>query len=225
MLNKDTSLGIIHPESALAHKYLDGLKGIEIGAASYQPFGLNSLNVSTSDLLDRARFDGIQRMVCGSVVPVDIYAEADEIPVEDHSQDFIVASHVIEHTSNPIKVFLEWKRILKVGGYIFMIFPKRESPYGDQKRHITPLDDYISAYLGNWNNTMAYDFMSDRPSKEFDVMRGHIWVFDLWHMLKLIQWCNGEIDLNMDRLKWKLIEAHETDDTDGTGHMVLLQQC
>ena len=31
-------------ESALAHKYLDGLKGLEIGASAHNPFGLDTVN-------------------------------------------------------------------------------------------------------------------------------------------------------------------------------------
>ena len=40
---------IMHPESKFAHKLLDGLRGIEIGASSYSPFGLKTLNVDFSD--------------------------------------------------------------------------------------------------------------------------------------------------------------------------------
>ena len=32
-------------ESAIAHKYLDGLKGIEIGGSAHNPFGLDTINV------------------------------------------------------------------------------------------------------------------------------------------------------------------------------------
>ena len=37
------------PESALAHKYLDGLKGIEIGGSAHNPFGLDTINVDYTD--------------------------------------------------------------------------------------------------------------------------------------------------------------------------------
>jgi hypothetical protein len=32
-------------ESDIAHQYLDGLKGIEIGGAAHNPFGLDTINV------------------------------------------------------------------------------------------------------------------------------------------------------------------------------------
>lgn len=45
-VHPENSLRVVHPESQLAHRYLDGLQGIEIGAAAYAPFGLDSLNIS-----------------------------------------------------------------------------------------------------------------------------------------------------------------------------------
>lgn len=41
-----------HPESPLAHKFLDGLTGIEIGAAAYAPFGVNAKNVGLTKEMD-----------------------------------------------------------------------------------------------------------------------------------------------------------------------------
>ena len=215
---KDT-LNVIHPESFLAHRYLDGLTGIEIGAASYQPFGLNSLNVSTGDPADRERYKAIQLAVCGSYVTVDIEAEADDIPIMDRSVDFVVASHVLEHTSNPLATLSEWDRVVRPGGYVFLIVPKRESPYGDSHRRISPIQDFLSAYDQSWDNQQAYDFMYDRPTSEFDIMRGHIWVFDLYTLIGLVAFCNVNNFFN-----WKLLEAHETDDTDHTGHMAIWQK-
>ena len=39
-------------ESALAHEYLDGLSGIEIGGSSHNSFGLDTKNVDYTDSLD-----------------------------------------------------------------------------------------------------------------------------------------------------------------------------
>ncbi len=36
-------------ESQLAHKYLDGLKGLEIGGSEHNSFGLDTLNVDYTD--------------------------------------------------------------------------------------------------------------------------------------------------------------------------------
>ena len=39
------------PESKIAHQYLDHLKGIEIGEAAHNAFGLNTINVDDLDRL------------------------------------------------------------------------------------------------------------------------------------------------------------------------------
>lgn len=46
------------PESKLAHKLLDGMKGIEIGASLHNPFCLDTLNVDYTDQMD------VFRQVC-----------------------------------------------------------------------------------------------------------------------------------------------------------------
>ena len=40
---------VIFPEHRLAHELLDGLSGLEIGAAAYNPFGLKTRNVASPE--------------------------------------------------------------------------------------------------------------------------------------------------------------------------------
>ena len=47
-----------------------------------------------------------------------IWATADGIPVAGDSEDFVVSSHVVEHLPNMVKAFLEWNRIVRIGGLI-----------------------------------------------------------------------------------------------------------
>lgn len=156
--------------------------------------------------------------VCGSYITVDIEAEADDLPLDDHSLDFVVASHVFEHTSNPIKTLMEWDRVLKSGGFLFLIVPKRDAPYGDSHREITPINHLVTAYMDSWTNADAHRNKWDRPAKEFDVMRGHVWVFDLLSLCNLLWYTN-----KYHKTHWGLVEAHETDDTDSTGHMAIFR--
>lgn len=211
-------LNIIHPESELAHKYLDGLRGIEIGAASYQPFGLNTININTPDPTDRAHYNGVEEYVSGHIVSIHIYAEADRLPLASNSTNFLVASHVLEHCSSPINVLIEWDRVIRDGGYLFLIVPKREAPYGDQDRRISSIEVIRKAYLDSWTNEQAFNFTPDFPSPEFRRWRGHVWVFDLLSLCSLIHFMNGIGS------RWIIVEAKETDDTDGTGHLLLLEK-
>lgn len=203
----------LKPESAIAHQHLDGLKGVEIGPAAYQPFGLNALAVSTGDPQEREFYRNIELLVCGAYVEIDAFAEADALPFADNSQDFVLSSHVIEHVSNPIAAFIEWNRVVRDGGYIYMIFPHaRGLPYGDEHRVITPMQYFFRAYFEQWTNEQAFDRVPDRPTRQ----RGHFWVFTLQSMEYLIEACNLVFDM-----MWELEEFEETDDAAGEGHLVL----
>ena len=82
------------------------------------------------------------------VVPaaVDIPAAADNIPVPDRSEDFIITSHLVEHLPNLAAAFLEWNRILRDGGYVFMIVPLRGALPADESRELTSLSHFIEDY-------------------------------------------------------------------------------
>ena len=41
-------------DSQLAHKYLDGLKGLEIGGSAHNPFNLDTLNVDYTDDIEHS---------------------------------------------------------------------------------------------------------------------------------------------------------------------------
>ncbi|MHB8057203.1 MAG: FkbM family methyltransferase [Desulfuromonadaceae bacterium] len=124
---------LVFQESRLAHQLLDGLKGLEIGASAHNPFGLNTRNVGLY-------IDGYiheQMGYCGRAVAIDIEAPAHAIPLPDESEDFIVSSHVVEHCPDLIRSFLEWFRIVRPGGYLFMIVPHRNASSADVGRPLT----------------------------------------------------------------------------------------
>src|SRR5262245_22684849 len=98
-----SSAPVVFPEHWLAHELLDGLIGLEIGAASHNPFGLSTRNVASPEgsefYADEQRAMGVEP------APVDIWALGDRIPVPDRSEDFILSSHVLEHLPND-----SWRR-------------------------------------------------------------------------------------------------------------------
>jgi glycosyltransferase involved in cell wall biosynthesis/SAM-dependent methyltransferase len=106
----------IFREHALAHQLLDGLTGLEIGAAAHNPFGLRTRNVAHPEA-DEFYVEPSHREI---IVPaaVDIWAPGDNIPVPDRSEDFVISSHLVEHLPNLIAAFIEWNRILRDGGYV-----------------------------------------------------------------------------------------------------------
>lgn len=134
------------PESALAHELLDGLVVLEIGGAAHNAFGLDTVNVDRVHHTDPA-FEPYaleQVRLCGEVMPVDIVAPGDCIPVPDQSFDAVISSHVIEHFYDPISAIKEWMRISRQ--YIFMIVPHRDALESDKEKPLTDLAEHIWRY-------------------------------------------------------------------------------
>ena len=132
----------IFRESQLAHRYLDGLQGIEIGGSSHNSFGLNTLNIDNQEAV--ALYNGSQMQLAGWVLAVDVAAEAHALPFKDNQWDFVLSSHVLEHVFNPLKTLREWWRVTRSGGYIFTVFPHRDRCAFDSEQSITQLDELIS---------------------------------------------------------------------------------
>lgn len=136
-------------ESPLAHQLLDGLIGLEVGGAAHNAFGLDTLNVDRVHHTDLS-FEPYaleQVRLCGEVMPVDIVAPGDKIPVKDKSFDFVISSHVIEHFFDPISAIKEWMRISRQ--YIFMIVPQRDALESDRDKPLTELAEHVERYVNH----------------------------------------------------------------------------
>lgn len=154
-------------ESKLAHHYLDGLKGIEIGGSAHNPFGLDTINVDyCDDMTTSFKLEEIQ--LAGYARPVDVVAPGDNLPFPDESYDFIVSSHVIEHFYNPMKTLREWMRVIKPGGYLFIICPHKDRTF-DSNRPRTTVQELIRRDHGrspkvddhqHWSVFITQDFLS-----------------------------------------------------------------
>lgn len=132
------------PESAMAHRYLDGLRGIEIGGSAHNPFGLNTLNVDcTADM--NTVFKQAEQELCGEKLPVDVESRGDELPFKDAQWDFVVSSHVIEHFFDPIKALREWVRVSRK--WVFVICPQPTALPSDQNKPLTPLAELWYRHL------------------------------------------------------------------------------
>jgi len=159
-------------ESALAHKYLDGLKGVEIGGAAHNPFGLDTINV---DILPESVYQQKQIEIGLEPMKIDVVASGDDLPFDDKSYDFVISSHVIEHFYDPIKALLEWHRV--ASKYIFIICPHKDRMFDRDKetttlyelllRHDTPVENEQHDHQSFWN-TLA--FIELCVYLEFDVV-------------------------------------------------------
>lgn len=190
-------------ESELAHKYCKG-KGIELGAASHNPFNLAKCK-NVAPICDQTFYEQAQRDMGEEPVKIDYHGTADNIPVSDESKDYIVSSHVVEHIPDLIGAFLEWNRVLKNEGIIFTIFPKRNALPSDVGRPLSTIEEIEKNHIpGNKGKVDEHN---------------HIWVFSLHSFIDLIVHCNHEY-----KLGWKILEVLETDDKAGNGHCVICQK-
>lgn len=63
----------------------------------------------------------------------------------DESQDFVIASHVIEHLANPLAMLVDIHRVLRTGGLLVLLVPDRHSTF-DRDRPPTPLAHLVDEY-------------------------------------------------------------------------------
>jgi SAM-dependent methyltransferase len=129
-------------DSALAHRWLDGLEGVEIGGAAHNDFHLDTLNVDRYPAEDTI-FKREERFQCGRAMLVDVVAPGHELPFDDGAFDFVLASHVIEHFFDPIRALEEWRRIAR--RYIFLVIPHRDRTF-DRDRPLTPLHELVERH-------------------------------------------------------------------------------
>ena len=183
-------------ESALAHQLLDGLEGIEIGGSAHNAFGLKTRNVDYTGSMDTV-FKQQEIKLCGEAMPVDIVAPGDKLPIEDRSVDFVISSHAIEHFSDPIKALKEWYRVVKPGGYLYIIAPHKERTF-DKDRDRTPLSELIERH---------------RSGIGPDPNGPHCSVWITADFVELVKY-----------LGWEMVAVQDVDDKVGNGFAVVIRK-
>jgi SAM-dependent methyltransferase len=63
----------------------------------------------------------------------------------DGSQDFVIASHILEHLANPLAMVVDIHRVLRPGGLLVLILPDRHVTF-DQERPPTSLAHVVDEY-------------------------------------------------------------------------------
>lgn len=76
--------------------------------------------------------------------------------IEDESQDFVIANHMLEHCINPIGTLRNFLRVLRPGGLLFLALPDKRFSF-DRERPITPFSH------------IADDFRIDRKVEDLSV--------------------------------------------------------
>lgn len=130
----------------LATRYLDGLTGVEIGAAAHNRYPVDAFNVDlTTD--PHPNYIEEQRRLAGRVATVHVVAAGDKLPLADKSIDFVLASHVIEHFPDPIRALLEWDRVAT--RYLFLVVPHRDRTF-DAERPLTSTEELLDRHAAGF---------------------------------------------------------------------------
>lgn len=73
-------------------------------------------------------------------------AEATDLAfIADSTYDFVLSSHMLEHSANPLKALHEWLRILKPGGTLLLVLPHRDGTF-DHRRPVTALQHLVEDF-------------------------------------------------------------------------------
>jgi ubiquinone/menaquinone biosynthesis C-methylase UbiE len=131
----------------LFRPYLHG-SGIELGAL-HAPFRVPRTACVT--YVDRLPADELRQhypeLSAQPFVAVDVVDDAETLEViASSSQNFVIASHVLEHCEDPIGALCNWLRVLKPGGAVMLAVPDKRYTF-DTRRPITPLAHVIRDHV------------------------------------------------------------------------------
>jgi SAM-dependent methyltransferase len=118
----------------------------------------------------------------------DYYGHACALPFHDHSLDYVVASHVLEHVANPIAALAEWYRVVRPGGILYLVVPDRRATW-EHRRPLTPVahffEDYARGttacdathidefvYEADWSRYSPETPPDEVPAKQAELARG-----------------------------------------------------
>jgi SAM-dependent methyltransferase len=124
--------------------------GLEIGGPSdnFRPTGFVSV-YTVANRIDNINFASQttweNSIVAGNTFRFDkrkepgkqFICEATDLSIiPSSSYDFLLSSHTLEHTANPILALKEWMRVVKNGGHLLVALPDKEKCF-DHRRPVT----------------------------------------------------------------------------------------
>ncbi len=131
--------------------------------------------------------------------------------VADASCAFVLSSHMLEHTADPLRALAEWARVLKPGGLLILVVPHRDATF-DHRRPVTTLEHLIGDFerrIGEDDLTHLPEILAlhdverdpgagdasafrERAARNAAVRSLHHHVFDARLALAVVRWCGME---------------------------------
>lgn len=169
-------------------KFFQGMEGLEIGGPSsiFSDRGLMPI-YSSMKTLDGVNF-AASTVWTGEIVEDKgflvegrrvgrqfIFDAVDCRPIAGSRYDFVLSSNNIEHLANPLKAIEQWLSVLKPGGVLVLIAPRKESNF-DHRREIVSFDHLLCDYQNDTDEgdlthleeiLERHDLKLDRPAGSF----------------------------------------------------------
>jgi len=133
-----------------------GARGFEIGGPS-QIFGpegllpvyplvasLDNANFAAQTIWEGSIEEGFTFVFDPSKPPgrAHICEATDLAPVASQSYDLVLSSHTLEHVANPLRALREWLRVLRPGGALVLVLPRRDATF-DHRRPVTTFEHLL----------------------------------------------------------------------------------
>jgi SAM-dependent methyltransferase len=159
----------------LLGRHLAG-SGVEIGPG-HHPFPVAFPGVTVA-YLDRWKPEENQNLF-PELGPEAVFSAPDYVcnldleglkPLADTSQDFVIASHVLEHVAEPIGLIDEMHRVLKPGGVALVLLPDRRRTF-DRRRRPTQLEHLVAEFeagVTEVDDDHIRDFLEGVGGPDFD---------------------------------------------------------
>ncbi len=113
------------PRAMLAGRLGSDALGLEIGAHARPVPGVTPYYTDAA-----ADF-------AGTAGRVDFLSDAVALPLADGTLDYLCSSHVLEHLPDPLAALHEWHRVLRPGGWLYLVVPDQRYTF-DHPRATTP---------------------------------------------------------------------------------------
>ncbi len=139
-------IGHTRKRKRMACKWLQG-KGLEIGALDRPVTMPPGIAVTYVDRMCNADLLQHYPELAGkTLVPVGLVDDGEVLAsVEDASQDFLIANHLLEHCENPIGTVRAWLRVLKDGGIAYIAVPDKRFTF-DYRRATTAWEHVLNDF-------------------------------------------------------------------------------
>lgn len=139
-------------------KQFNNLNGLEIGGPSsiFRVKGIfpvyvfakniDGVNFSESTIWEGKLKAGSRFNYFDQLAGYQYIAEATDLNmIESGKYDFVLSSHSLEHTANPIKALKEWNRVLNNNGKLVLVLPDKANTF-DYKRPYTSFEHLVNDF-------------------------------------------------------------------------------